>query len=92
VSELSERITSKFAVPERWKYVVRHSITNSRFGWLPVTAVKIPDPPASVLKSSWYGMNERSSPLIGSAEQPAEEPPFEVRNCRLPFELTNADV
>jgi hypothetical protein len=49
----SERITSKFAVPERWKYVVRHSITNCRFGAPPITAVKIPSLVSSVRKSSW---------------------------------------
>ena len=73
-------MTSKFALPARWKYVVRHSITNCRFGWLPVTAVKMPEPAVCVSRSSWYGMKERSSPLIGSAEHPADEPPFDVRN------------
>ena len=62
----SERMTSKLAFPERWKYVVRHSITNCRFGALPSTAVKMPPPVSSVRRSSWYGMNARSRPLIGN--------------------------
>jgi hypothetical protein len=33
-------------------------------------------------------MTARSSPLIGSSEQSIEAPPFEVSNCKLPFELT----
>ena len=88
----SVRTTSKFAVPERWKYVVRHSITNCRFGGLPITAVKIPPPVSSVRKSSWYGMNARSKPLIGSGRQPNDGPPLSVWNCMLPFEATYALV
>jgi hypothetical protein len=48
----SERMTSKLAVPVRWKYVVRHSITNCRFGALPSSAVKMPPPVSSVRRSS----------------------------------------
>ena len=29
---------------------------------------------------------------MGSSEHPEDEPPFEVRNCKLPFELTKALV
>ena len=31
-------------------------------GLAPVTAVKMPEPPASVVRSSWYGISARSSP------------------------------
>src|SRR5215475_584869 len=88
VPELSGRMTSKFAVPARWKYVARHSITNWRFGGLPVTAVKIPSLVSSVRRSSWYGISARSRPLIGKDVQPDEKPPFEVVSWRLPLELT----
>jgi hypothetical protein len=33
-------------------------------------------------------MNERSSPLMGIATQPDDQPPLSVTNWRLPFELT----
>ncbi len=88
VAESSGRMTSKFAVPVRWKYVVRHSITNCRCGALPVVVVKMPSLLSSVRRSPWYGISERSRPLIGSAKQPDEEPPFDVRNCRLPLSVT----
>jgi hypothetical protein len=52
VAEFSKKMISKFAVPARWKYAVRHSMTNCRFGWLPVTAVKIPSPAGVVSRSS----------------------------------------
>ena len=68
----SEKMASKFALPERPKYVVRHSMTNCRFGGLPMTAVKMPSLVSSVRKSSWYGMNARSKPLIGNCMQPLE--------------------
>jgi hypothetical protein len=88
----SERMTSKLALPERMKYVVRHSITNCRFGALPSVAVKTPPPDSSVRRSSWYGMSARSRPLIGNGAQPADQPPLSVLNCMLPFELTYALV
>ena len=83
---------SKFAVPALWKYVVRHSITNCRCGALPVVVVKIPSLAPSVSRSPWYGISERSKPLIGSSKQPEEAPPFDVRSCRLPFDPTFALV
>jgi hypothetical protein len=52
VPEPSVRITSKFAFPARWKYVVRHSITNCRLGGLPIVAVKMPPPASSVRRSA----------------------------------------
>ena len=83
----SERMTSKLAFPERWKYVARHSITNCRLGALPTTAVKMPPPVSSVRRSSRYGMNARSRPLIG-IQPPGGQPPLSVLNCMFPFELT----
>jgi hypothetical protein len=50
--------------------------------------VKIPSLPESVVKSPWNGISERSRPLIGSAKQPEEAPPFEVRSCTLPLSVT----
>jgi hypothetical protein len=88
VPESSGRRTSKFAVPALWKYVVRHSITKVRCGALPVVVVKTPSPLSSVRRSPWYGIRERSRPLIGNSRQPDEEPPFEVRNWRLPLSVT----
>jgi hypothetical protein len=85
-------MTSKLALPARWKYVVRHSITNWRFGGAPIAAVKMPPPDSSVRKSSRYGMKARSSPTIGSGRQPSDQPPFAVRNWMFPFEPTYALV
>src|SRR5262245_10614497 len=76
VPESSGRMISKFAVPERWKYVVRHSTTNRRWGGLPVVVAKIPSPGSSVRRALWWAISERSKPLIGRARQPVEAPPF----------------
>ena len=89
VVESSGRTISKFAVPDRWKYVVRHSITNSRFGGLPITVVKIPSLVSSVRRSPRYGISERSKPLIASGVHASEgRPPLDVLSCRVPLSLT----
>jgi hypothetical protein len=68
---------------------VRHSITNWRFGGEPRTAVKMPSPLSSVVRSPKYGMNARSRPLIASGMQAlVGSDGLLVRNWRLPFELT----
>jgi len=48
----SLKIASKLALPVRFAYPVRHSMTNCRFGGEPVRAVKIPWPPPEVRRSS----------------------------------------
>jgi hypothetical protein len=93
VPEPSVKIASKFALPARWKYAARHSITNCRFGGLPIVAVKMPFPAPSVLRSARYGMNARSKPLIASGVQARNGATLlSVRNWMLPFELTHALV
>jgi hypothetical protein len=68
---------------------VRHSITNCRFGGLPIVAVKMPLPAPSVLRSARYGMKALSKPLIARGVQARNgATPLSVRNWMLPFELT----
>jgi hypothetical protein len=93
VPEDSGRMTSKFAVPARWKYVVRHSMMNWRFGALPVTVVKIPSLVSSVRRSPKYGISDRSKPLIARGVQASvAKPPLEVVSCSVPLSLTKPPV
>ena len=67
---------------------VRNSITNWRFGAVPVTAVKTPWPFAvsTVYWSSQNGKRVRPKPDAGKAV--FEKLELVESNCRLPFELT----
>ena len=76
------------APPE--KYVALHSILKIRFGVEPLTEVKMPEPAASVRKSSQCGPIRLF--IVASGRQLLVNAVLLLVNCKLPFELTLAVV
>ncbi len=72
------------------KYIALHSILKIRFGAAPVTDVKTPFVPPSVRRSSQNGAIKLFIVAVG--RQALVNAVLVLVNCKLPFELTLAEL
>ena len=78
------------AWPAPLTYVVRHSTTNCRFGGVPVTAVKMPEPLEFVSRSSQSAIAAR--PRMRDGRHAFAHQRFSFVKLSIPLELTLAVV